>query len=142
MAMFVQTFELRGAHRVLTSFAQADDLVELEIAHHHLAEPAEVGIEARRRGSRRLVAAGAQQSGIVRRLHYHAVADGFWMARDQPVLMEELVVPEAFMHADGLPHVLDRDRVARGADRDQGIVGHPARPHQLVAIRRSRAQAE
>ena len=39
------------------------------------------------------------------------------------------------MHVDGHPHVLDRRRIARGADRHQGIVGHPARPHPLVPIR-------
>jgi hypothetical protein len=39
------------------------------------------------------------------------------MTCDEPLVMEELVVPEAFMHADSLADELDRDRVARGADR-------------------------
>ena len=62
----------------------------------------------------------------MRRLHHHAVTGGLLVARDQPVLMEELVVPETFVHADGLADVGDRHRVARRAHRHQGIVGDPA----------------
>ena len=113
--------------------AQAGSLVERKIAHYDLPEPAEVGIESRRRCDCGL-AGDSQQSGVVLRRHYYAVPDGFGMARDQLVLVEELVVLSALMHADGQPHVLDRDRITPPTDRDQGIVGHRPRPHQLVAI--------
>ena len=33
--------------------------------------------------------------------------------------MEELIVPNAFVHADGLADVRDRHRVAHGPDRHQ-----------------------
>ena len=44
----------------------------------------------------------------MRRLHHHAVAGGLRVPRDQSVVMEELVVPEAFVHTDGLADVRDR----------------------------------
>ena len=77
----------------------------------------------------------------MRRLHHHAVTRGLLMARDQAVLMEELVVPSAFVHADGLAHVVGRYRVARRADRYQGVIGDPALLHPLVTIWRPRFPA-
>ena len=107
-----------------TSFALADGLIQRQIAHHHLAEPAEVGIEAwcRRQCS---CTTDAQQSGIVRRVHHYAVAGGLLMARHQFFLMEELVMVSAFLHTDDRTHVLGRHRVTRRAHCHQGVGGYP-----------------
>jgi hypothetical protein len=64
------------------------------------------------------------------------MAGGFLMARDQLVMMKELVMPGALVHADGLADVRDRRRITRRADRHQGVVGDPALPDPLVTIRR------
>jgi hypothetical protein len=82
-------------------------LVEGEIAHHHLAETAEVGIEARW-GTRRRSATGSQQACIMCRLHHDAVACGLGMTCDQTRAMEDLVVLGTLLHADGLANVRDR----------------------------------
>jgi hypothetical protein len=76
----------------------------------------------------------------MRRVHYHAVTCGLLVARDQAVMMKELVVPEAFVHADGLAGVGGRYRVARRAHRYQGIIGDPALLDPLVTIRQPRSE--
>src|ERR1700730_334494 len=58
------------------------------------------------------------------------------MTCDEPLVMEELVVAQGFVHADSLADELDRDRVARGADRHQSVVGNPACLHLLIVVRR------
>ena len=62
------------------------------------------------------------------------------MARDHAVMMKELVVPEAFMHADGLAGVGGRYRVACRAYRYQGIIGDPALLDPLVPLWQPRSE--
>jgi hypothetical protein len=68
------------------------------------------------------------------------MAGGFGVARDEPVLVEDLVVGGAFLHTDRLAHVFDRDRIARCAQHHQSIVGDLPHLHPLVMIRRPGAQ--
>jgi hypothetical protein len=48
--------------------------------------------------------------------------------------MEELIVPNAFVNADGLAHISDWHRVARRPDRRQGVIGNPALLHAFITI--------
>jgi hypothetical protein len=76
----------------------------------------------------------------MRWLYHYAVPSGLLVARDELVLMEELVVSGILVNADALAHVRDRDRVAHRADHHQGVIGDPSCLHALVTIGRSRAQ--
>src|SRR6202011_1117248 len=99
MAVFAQAFELRGAHRAPPPFALAGGLIESKIAHHHFAERPEVRIETWR-CVWSMAPADAQQSGVMRLLHQHAVPRGLLMACDESILVKDLVMAGALVDAN------------------------------------------
>src|SRR5216684_2559006 len=67
----------------------------------------------------------------MRLLHAHAVPRRLRMARDELLLVEDLVMAGALVDTDDQPDVFDRD---------QGVIGHAAQLYPFVAIRRPGAQ--
>src|SRR5229473_5020893 len=76
----------------------------------------------------------------MRLLHAHAVPRRLRMARDELLLVEDLVMAGALVDTDDQPDVFDRDGVTRCPDRYQGVIGPAAQLHPFVAIRRPGAQ--
>jgi hypothetical protein len=76
----------------------------------------------------------------MRGLHHYAMPDGLLVARDQLVLMEKLEVSRILVHADGLAHIGDRYRVARGPTVTRASLATWRGLHAFITIWRSGAE--